>query len=372
MADGDTQKTHSVSLEIDHVRQNFDGTVALDDVSLHVEAGQVVCLLGHSGCGKTTMLRVAAGIERPQEGEVRLAGRIVSSRDRFVPPEQRDIGLMFQDYALFPHLTILENVLFGLRRKPPAEARRIAGSALERVGLSRYAGDYPHMLSGGEQQRVALARALAPGPGILLMDEPFSNLDQRMREEIRDHTMSVLRENGTTALVVTHDPVEAMVIADRIALMRSGRIVQTGTAEDLYRRPANLFAARYFCDFNEIETSVKSGVIDSPLGRFALAQPLDNGPCLMCLRPQSISLVVAGVEPLRGTIVTRRFLGDSDHVTISVPGIDKHLHAKLPTGYGAAPGEDVSLRIDPAGILAFSRNAGTPCTTRKDHEAPED
>jgi iron(III) transport system ATP-binding protein len=347
--------TQSASLEIERIRQTIGGSTVLDDVSLSVRPGEIMCLLGHSGCGKTTMLRVVAGLERPVAGRVLLAGREVSGPGAFVPPEARGVGLMFQDYALFPHLTILDNVAFGLSKKPAAEARRIAMQALERVELAGYAKDYPHMLSGGEQQRVALARALAPQPGIMLMDEPFSNLDQRTRESIREETVAVLRDNRSTALVVTHDAVEAMTIADRIALMRSGRIVQIGTAEELYRRPDTLFVARYFCDLNEIDGEVRDNVVTCAAGRFVMQRPMADGPCLVCIRPQSITLVIEGVQPFGGTILTRRFLGDADMVTIGIEGLPKPLHARLPAGYAAAPGERVGLRIDPGGVLAFPK-----------------
>lgn len=351
--------TQPASLEIENVCQKIGGSIVLDDVSLSVASGETVCLLGHSGCGKTTMLRVTAGLERPEAGRVILAGRQVTGPGGFVPPEARGVGLMFQDYALFPHLTIIDNVAFGLTRKPAAEARRIALHALERVELAAYAQDYPHMLSGGEQQRVALARALAPQPGIILMDEPFSNLDQRTRETIREDTMALLRDNGSTALVVTHDPGEAMTIADRIALMRSGKIIQTGTPEQLYRRPNSLFVARYFCDLNELEGEASGNVVSCAAGRFALAQPVPDGPCLVCIRPHAISLVIAGVEPFGGTITSRRFLGDADIVAIAADGLAKPIHARMPAGYAVAPGERTGIKIDPAGVLAFPKNVNT-------------
>lgn len=347
-------RTTAVSLDLEGLAHKFGGTEVLDGVSLGVQAGEVVTLLGHSGCGKTTILRIAAGLERPQAGRVILAGREVTGPAVFVPPEQRGVGLMFQDYALFPHLTILDNVMFGLQRKQPSGARTIARQALARVGLAAYENDYPHMLSGGEQQRVALARALAPAPGILLMDEPFSNLDQRTREAIREETMALLREQKTTVLLVTHDPIEAMSIADRIALMRSGKIVQIGTPEELYRHPNSLFAARYFCDFNELDGMAQDNVVTCAAGRFALETPVANGPCTVCIRPQSISLVVEGVSGLNGNVQTRRFLGDADLVTIAIEGAPRPLHARLRAGYGAAPGERAGVKIDPAGVLAFA------------------
>src|SRR3954464_8639086 len=232
---GTTGASIPAELAFDRVSQVYGSLRALDDVSLSIAAGELVCLLRPSGCGQTTLLRVAAGIESPTQGRILLDRREVTGPKLFLPPEARGIGLMFQDSTLVPHLSILENVTFGLRDLPAHDAEVSARRALARVGMDRYASDYPHVLSGGERQRVALARSVAPRPGVLLMDEPFSNLDRRMRDVIREETVAILRETGATTIVVTHDPEEAMLIADRIVLMQAGRIVQEGTAEDIYR-----------------------------------------------------------------------------------------------------------------------------------------
>ena len=271
---GTTGASIPAELAFDGVSQVYGALRALDGVSLAVKAGELVCLLGHSGCGKTTLLRIAAGVESPTAGRVLLDGREVTGPKLFLPPEDRGIGLMFQDYALFPHLSHRRErhvrPARPLRRATPTIAAR---RALARVGLEHYAADYPHVLSGGEQQRVALARSIAPRPGVLLMDEPFSNLDRRMRDAIRDETVAILRETGATTIVVTHDPEEAMKIADRIVLMRAGRIVQEGTAEEIYRRPVDIFAARFFCDFNEVEGVSRGGRVDTPVGLFPAPGP---------------------------------------------------------------------------------------------------
>ncbi|MDJ1157134.1 ABC transporter ATP-binding protein [Chelatococcus sp. SYSU_G07232] len=341
------------ALGLEGIRQVFGEVVALDGVSLTVAPGEILCLLGHSGCGKTTLLRIAAGVERPVEGRVVLDGREVAGPSRFVPPEQRGVGLMFQDYALFPHLTILQNVMFGLKRLPPPEAEEAASRALARVGLGHYADDYPHMLSGGEQQRVALARAIAPRPGILLMDEPFSNLDRRMRDGVREETVALLRETGATAVVVTHDPEEAMRIADRIVLMRAGRIVQGGTAEELYRRPQSLFAARFFCDFNEIKAIVQSGRVDTPLGAFAAPGLSEGTEAVVCIRPQGIRIMPSGIGAA-GRVISRCFLGEVDLVEVVAAGLDKPLHARVRECYEAAVGEDVGVEVMPDEVLVFA------------------
>jgi iron(III) transport system ATP-binding protein len=340
-------------LAFEDVSQVYGATRALDRVSLAIRPGEIVALLGQSGCGKTTLLRVAAGVEEPSTGRVLLDGMEVSGPKTLLAPEQRGIGLMFQDYALFPHLTIADNVAFGLRGLPPREARAAARRALARVGLERNADDYPDILSGGEQQRVALARSIAPRPGVLLMDEPFSNLDRRMRDAIREETVAILREMGATTIVVTHDPEEAMRIADRILLMRAGRILQEGQAETIYRTPVDLFTARFFCDFNEVEGTCQGGRVATPVGIFPAPQVGEGEAAVVCVRPQGVRLTAAGFC-LPGRVVSRRFLGEVDLVHVAVQGLDAPLHARLRHGLKAEVGQDVGVEIDPDEVLVFA------------------
>ncbi len=344
-----------VSIALDDVVQSYGGLRALDGVTLSVKPREIVCLLGQSGCGKTTLLRQVAGIEAPTSGRVLLDGRDVSSPGRFVPPERRGVGLMFQDYALFPHLSVLDNVAFGLRALSGAEKRQVAQRALERVGLGHHLASFPHTLSGGEQQRVALARAIAPRPGILLMDEPFANLDRRLRDAVREETVAVLRETGATVIMVTHDPEEALRLADRVVLMRAGRIVQEGPGADLYRRPTDLFAARFFCDYNEIETRVRDGQAETPFGRFAVSGLSEGAAAIVCVRPHGIRLE-AGQCGLAGRVLEFRSIGEVDLARIAVEGLDKPLHARLPV-VGAAlrpvAGQDVRVTIAPDEVLVF-------------------
>lgn len=339
-------------LKFENIVQAYGNQRALNGVSLTIEPGELVCLLGHSGCGKTTLLRIAAGIEAPTSGRVLMDGLEVSGPGTLVEPERRGIGLMFQDYALFPHMTVLQNVMFGLKGLSAGEADIAARRALSRVGLEQYVNEYPHTLSGGEQQRVALARSIAPRPGVLLMDEPFSNLDKRMRDAIRDETVAILRETKATTIVVTHDPEEAMRIADRIVLMRAGAIIQQGLSEDIYRNPVNLFAARFFCDFNEIRGEVRNGQASCPVGVFP-APHLADGPAVVCVRPQGIRLKPPGFC-LPGRVVSRRFLGEVELVHIDVQGIDRPLQARIHDPVGARAGQDVGIEIDPKDVLVFA------------------
>jgi iron(III) transport system ATP-binding protein len=352
---GTAGATIPASLVFENITRSFHQLTALDQISLSVAPGEIVCLLGPSGCGKTTLLRIAAGIERVDAGRVLIDGREVTSASWMIPPEKRGVGLMFQDYALFPNMTVLENVLFGVRDLPRDATLNAGQNALARMGLERFEGAYPHMLSGGEQQRVALARAIAPRPGILLMDEPFSNLDRRLRDSVRDETITVLRETGATAIIVTHDPEEAMRLADQIVLMRDGKIVQQGEGAALYRQPANLFAARFFCDFNEIPGVAIKGNIDTPLGLFPAPGMADGTQAIVCVRQQGVRLKPSGFC-LPGRIIARRCLGEVDLVHVAVQGLEAPLQARIRQNM-AVPvqtiGQDVGVDIITGESLVF-------------------
>lgn len=331
-------------LRLSHVSRRFGQAVALSDVSFDMDAGEVVCLLGHSGCGKSTLLRIIAGVEQPTGGSVHIGGVAMVGPGIFVEPEQRHVGLMFQDYALFPHLTIIGNILFGLRRHARAEAERRAGEALARVGLTHYAGRYPHQLSGGEQQRVALARALVPRPHVLLMDEPFSNLDQRLRASVRDETIALLRESGTSVVMVTHDPQEAIGVADRIILMNAGAIEQAGTPQDLYERPASLFAARFLSDFSELSGVVRGGLLETASGSFP-ASHIGDGACgVACIRPGNVQIVDRG-EGIEALVHTVLFAGDHVDLVLEVGG--GRIKADVPRGCTLRRGDVIFIRVGP-------------------------
>ncbi|WP_040678861.1 ABC transporter ATP-binding protein [Nitratireductor pacificus] len=332
------------------------GAETLRDVSLAAEPGEVLCLLGPSGSGKTTLLRIAAGIETQNAGRIRLNDRVIAGPGVFLPPEQRSIGLVFQDFALFPHLTILDNVRFGLTALSPSEARREAMIALERVGLETYASAYPHVLSGGEQQRVALARALAPRPAVLLMDEPFSGLDSRLKDAVRAETLDILRQSRATAIVVTHDAEEAMRMGDRIALLKDGRLVQTGTAEDLYRNPSDPFVAGFFSELNEFTGRVVSGAVETPLGRFPAPDLTEGEEAIVAVRLSGFQVnQQGGTIPAR--LASRRFLGVVEHLELAVPGADRHVRARVRCGTLAPGARDIWIDVVPADVLVFARHS---------------
>lgn len=335
---------------LDDISLRFGDIVALDHVSLDVAAGEIMCLLGPSGSGKSTLLRIVAGITRAEQGRVSIAGTEMAGPDVFVEPEHRRVGMVFQDYALFPHLTVAENVAFGLRDRNRTGIAAAVGRLLERLGLSRYASSYPHMLSGGERQRVALARALAPQPRVLLMDEPFSGLDGQLRDRIRHETLEVLRETGITTIVVTHDPSEAMRMADRLTLLRSGRVVQHGSVDDVYRHPASAFAARFLSEVNEVAGRSWSGRVDTPLGTFAAPHLPDDVAVRVCIRPQHVRAAV-GPTGIPATVVSCECLGDTDRTTLAVAGLDAPVSLRTFGRAAWAPGHTIFLDVDASGVV---------------------
>ena len=354
---GKAAVTFAARLTLEDLSRRYGETLALDRVSLDIAPSEILCLLGPSGCGKSTLLRIAAGVERPSSGRVLLDGQEVAGPNNFVPPEQRGVGLMFQDFALFPHLTIRDNVAFGLKSLTRREAKAEAHAALERVGLAHYANEYPHILSGGEQQRVALARAIAPRPSVLLMDEPFSGLDLRLREKMREETLAILHETRATSIVVTHDAEEAMRMGDRVALMRQGRVVQTGKALELYRAPKDILAARTFSDLNELAARIDQGSALTPLGRFATNGLPDGTDAIVCVRQRGVRLLEAG-QGVPARVLDARFLGDSALVEVAVQGLDAPLFARVKESDVPPQGTEIGVGIDSGAVLVFEADNG--------------
>lgn len=351
--------TIAAEVGLSRVSRHFDEVRAVDDFTLNIASGEIVCLLGPSGCGKSTLLRLIAGVEKLTSGRIEIAGLTVAEGSHSVPPEERGVGMVFQDFALFPHLSILENVAFGLKRLGRETARKEARLTLERVGLEAYAEAYPHTLSGGQQQRAALARAIAPRPAVMLMDEPFSGLDGDLRHSVRDETLAILREARATAIIVTHDAEEAMRLGDRVAVMRQGRLVQVGKATDLYRNPADLYVARAFSHVNVIACVVKNGLAISALGVFPAPLTAD-GEAKLCLRPHDIVIAPNG-RGVPGRVVSRKFLGNEILFEIVVEGIEQRLNVRRGSN-GVDPGEDIGIVIPPEVALVFPESGSRSAT----------
>jgi iron(III) transport system ATP-binding protein len=263
-ADGDAATTPALVLE--QVTKHYGNVAAARSLDLRAEPGELLTLIGPSGCGKSTTLRLVAGLERPDSGAIRIAGEVVAARGAWQPPERRRVGLVFQDHALFPHLTVAKNVAFGLDRLARAERNARVGEVLDMVRLSHLAGRYPHELSGGEQQRVALARALAPRPAVVLLDEPFSSLDENLRAQVRADTVAVLRETGTTAMLVTHDQTEALSTGDRVVVMRDGVIEQADTPQKVFEQPATRFVASFMGEADFLPAHVHDALLTCEIG----------------------------------------------------------------------------------------------------------
>jgi iron(III) transport system ATP-binding protein len=350
---GRTPASIAARLTYESVSHRYGPVEAVKSFSLDIAPREIVCLLGRSGCGKTTLLRLAAGVEEPTAGRILINGREVAGGAQFLAPEQRGVGLMFQDFALFPHLSNLANVMFGLKALPKHEAEREARLALDRVGLASHAHGYPHMLSGGEQQRVALARAVAPRPSVLLMDEPFSGLDRRLRDEVREETMAVLQESHVTCLIVTHDPEEAMRMADRVAVMRAGALVQVAGPEEIYRRPADLFVARFFCEMNEVSGIVRGRQVATPLGIFPAPGLSEGTSAIVAVRPQGIRIRRSG-QGIPGRLDRRRFLGVVELVEIAVEGLDRPLKGRVRDHLALADKSEIGIEVDQAEVLVFA------------------
>ena len=348
------------ALRVEHVGHRYGRTPVLQDVGFDLAPGEILCLVGPSGCGKTTTLRLVAGLEDVQEGCIRIAGRTVSGEGLHVPVEARNIGLLFQDYALFPHMRVIDNVMFGIRDASGRERRQRALAALAEVGLSDYAGCYPHMLSGGQQQRVALARALAPRPAMLLLDEPFTALDSQLRRQVRDDTMHLLKTSGAATLLVTHDPEEAMFMADRIAVMRDGRIEQIGTPVEIYCCPASAFVAGFFGEVNRLTGIVAGGRVTTPFGRLAAGGLADGTTVEVLIRPEAIGLDAAGTGP-HARVEAARMLGRTSLIHLSLPAGEGevHLHARVPGRRLPREGELLAVSLDREQAFIFPRGERT-------------
>jgi iron(III) transport system ATP-binding protein len=346
-------------LRLENVSHAFAGQVVLHDVSLTAESGNLTCLLGPSGCGKTTLLRIAAGLEHLQQGRVTLGDRLLADVGAGidVPPEERGIGMMFQDYALFPHLTIYENIAFGIPTRN-TDRHEWVRRALEQTGLSSLAESYPHTLSGGQQQRAALLRALAPGPRVLLLDEPFSGLDVTLRVQVREEILGFLKHTSVTTVMVTHDPEEAMFMADRVLDMEQGRILQTATPPEIYFTPVNPYVASLFGPINRIPGTVTGDSVETHIGRFKAQGLADGTRVEVMIRPEGISLKTAEPAcPNAVSVLSARILGRSTFLRLHCPANRSHdsieLQARIPGVFLPEIGSKVLVQVNPTQAFVF-------------------
>ncbi len=353
-------------LTLNNVAQSYGSKAVLRDIGFHLEPGQIGCLLGPSGCGKTTALRLVAGFETLQAGEIRIGADRVGAPGFSMPPEKRQVGLVFQDYALFPHLSVADNIGFGLRALDRARREQRIGEMLRLVGLTREARRYPHQLSGGQQQRVALARALAPKPRLLLLDEPFSNLDVALREKLAIEVRDILKHEGITALLVTHDQHEAFAIADAIGVMNEGRIQQWDSPYDLYHQPKNRFVADFIGQGVLLPGTVRgSHQVEIELGVLegVSAAECDGGSCLafgegaaveVLIRPDDI--VHDDHSPMLAEIERKAFRGAEFIYTLKLAS-GAHVLALVPSHHDHAIGEKIGIRLNVEHVVAFRAGA---------------
>ena len=351
-------------LELIGVVQRYGNHTVVDGVDFRLESGQIACLLGPSGCGKTTLLRCIAGFEEIAGGEIRLHGKVVSSASQRLAPEKRRIGMVFQDYALFPHLTVEENVAFGLGRNPQEDAYLRVRQLLATVGLHGQGNKYPHELSGGQQQRVALARALAPRPELILLDEPFSNLDVGLRERLSVEVREILKREGSTAVMVTHDQHEAFAMADEIGLMYEGRIQQWDVPYNLYHRPANRFVADFIGQGvliagvvgpnNSVRMELGTLISDTPVECHETCTDCDNGCRVdILLRPDDI--VHDDGSTVLAEVVHKAFRGADILYTLRLPSGTEVL-SLVPSHHNHAIGEKIGIRLDADHVIAFKKH----------------
>lgn len=339
------------------LRVAFGRVDVLRGVSLTVTPGEIVAVLGQSGCGKSTLLRAIAGLHPPDSGEIAIDGAVVDDARTHVAPERRHVGMMFQDIALFPHLSVIANVAFGLAGRIDRQAQAIARTRLRELGLEAWENAWPATLSGGQAQRVALARALAPQPRILLLDEPFSSLDAQTRADVRREVLTVLRRAAMSAIIVTHDRDEAVFFADRIALMHRGVVEQDGSAEDLYRRPVSSVVARALGETVEFDGVARQGVVDTPLGEFVPERKIADGTVNVVLRPQAFA-THGGDDGIAATVLRRTFAGAGIDVDLAVQGLTTPLRLRIDPDRDTG-GNAFRLSVDMRNAIIFSRSGAS-------------
>ncbi len=351
--------TPGPALELRDVYKEYPGGVrAVDGLTLSIEQGEFFSLMGPSGCGKTTTLRLIAGLDSLTAGSIAISGVEVSGRTHAVPPEERRVGVVFQDYALFPHMTVAENIGFGIHAMPRQPRGIRVADLLDLVGLAGLDGKYPHELSGGQRQRVALARSLAPSPRIMLLDEPFSNLDAELRASLREETRAILKASGTTTVLVTHDREEAFSLSDRVGLLNNGRLDQVGAAYDVYHYPVNRYVAELTGKADFLPAEIRNGRIYTSLGEFPTNDRPEGHSARgeLMIRPDDVS--VAPDANGTGVICGAEFLGGSILYALELPDGER-LHALMPSVRPISAGTRVTLHFDPAHLVFMAHENGS-------------
>lgn len=346
--------TEIPALQISNLHCSYEGVEILTGLDLSLAQNEILCLLGPSGCGKTTTLKLVAGLLTPSQGNIEVSGKLVDSDKFNLAPEQRNVGMIFQDYALFPHLTVTDNVLFGIRKLAKTEQAKTVSYVLDLVNLTDFADRFPHQLSGGQQQRVAIARALASSPALLLLDEPFSNIDSQVRHHLIEEMRELLKSHNMSAIFVTHSKEEAFAFADRLAVFNQGRIEQIGTPTELYNRPASRFVAGFLGLVNYIDATVIDSLhVKTELGLVASTKAIEHavGSRLqLAVRPQNLTLQVS--EQGLGIITQQQFLGMNCQCTVQITGQDTPLTILVPQPMDI--NQQVSISIIPHELVLFT------------------
>jgi len=339
-----------LAVQIRNLSHSINNQEVLNNIHLDLEKDKIACILGPSGCGKTTLLKLIAGLEKTQRGEIHLNDTIVSSTNHHLKTEKRKIGFLFQDYALFPHLTVKENLNFAIKNHN--NLNNDIEEIIEIIKLPNSLHKYPHELSGGEQQRVALARSIISQPDLLLLDEPFSSLDLNLKEEIRDDTLHLLQKSNISVLIVTHDPFEAMFIANKIYIMKKdGTIVQSGTPQELYNQPIDSYVAGFFGETNKFKSVVENAEVHTPIGIIKAPKDLESKKVEVHIRPQGVKLMqeATPVNGIKGTVMASRLMGEYSFVHLSVLNEKNdivHVHSHMPASFYPKQSSAVGIEID--------------------------